>query len=112
MKPAKPMLRRCTIYTRESSEEGLAQNFNSLHVQREASETFIRSQASEAGGWSRLITKMAGSRARAWSDRGSIKPCYTVRTPTERVACIFPTGSKSVIAKWFRGRHRGAQPRK
>ena len=32
MEHAKPMLRRCAIYTRKSSEEGLEQNFNSLHA--------------------------------------------------------------------------------
>jgi len=47
---AKP--RRCAIYTRKSSEEGLEQEFNSLHAQREACEAFIRSQAGE--GW-RLV---------------------------------------------------------
>jgi site-specific DNA recombinase len=52
MEPAKPMLRRRAIYTRKSSEEGLEQNFNSLHAQREACEAFIKSQASE--GW-RLV---------------------------------------------------------
>jgi site-specific DNA recombinase len=52
MEHAKPMLRRCAIYTRKSSEEGLEQNFNSLHAQREACEAFIKSQASE--GW-RLV---------------------------------------------------------
>ena len=40
---------RCAIYTRKSSEEGLEQNFNSLHAQREACEAYIRSQAHE--GW-------------------------------------------------------------
>src|SRR5215813_7494682 len=44
--------RRCAVYTRKSSEEGLEQGFNSLHAQREACEAFIRSQAGE--GW-RLI---------------------------------------------------------
>ena len=29
---------RCAIYTRKSSEEGLEQDFNSLHAQREAAE--------------------------------------------------------------------------
>jgi site-specific DNA recombinase len=43
---------RCAIYTRKSSEEGLAQNFNSLHAQRQACEAFVRSQAGE--GW-RLV---------------------------------------------------------
>ena len=45
-------IRRCAIYTRKSSEEGLDQDFNSLHAQREACEAFIASQSGE--GW-RLI---------------------------------------------------------
>jgi len=53
MEPGKPVsLRRCAIYTRKSSEEGLEQGFNSLHAQREACEAFIKSQTGE--GW-RLI---------------------------------------------------------
>src|SRR5713101_1990943 len=44
---------RCAIYTRKSSEEGLEQEFNSLHAQREACEAFIRSQRHE--GWSCLL---------------------------------------------------------
>jgi DNA invertase Pin-like site-specific DNA recombinase len=43
---------RCAIYTRKSSEEGLEQEFNSLHAQREACEAFITSQRHE--GWSCL----------------------------------------------------------
>ena len=47
---AKPARRlRCAIYTRKSSEEGLEQEFNSLHAQREACEAYIASQKSE--GW-------------------------------------------------------------
>ncbi|MFC3205614.1 recombinase family protein [Aquamicrobium soli] len=47
----KPVTRklRCAIYTRKSSEEGLEQEFNSLHAQREACEAYIASQRSE--GW-------------------------------------------------------------
>jgi site-specific DNA recombinase len=52
MEHPKPLVRRCAIYTRKSSEEGLEQDFNSLHAQREACEAFIKSQAGE--GW-RLI---------------------------------------------------------
>jgi site-specific DNA recombinase len=52
MEPIKPRTLRCAIYTRKSSEEGLEQDFNSLHAQREACESFIRSQQGE--GW-RLI---------------------------------------------------------
>src|SRR5687767_8695929 len=44
--------RRCAIYTRKSSEEGLEQDFNSLDAQREACEAYIRSQKS--AGWSLL----------------------------------------------------------
>jgi site-specific DNA recombinase len=40
---------RCAIYTRKSSEEGLEQDFNSLHAQREACEAYIASQKQE--GW-------------------------------------------------------------
>ena len=40
---------RCAVYTRKSSEEGLEQEFNSLHAQREACEAYIVSQRSE--GW-------------------------------------------------------------
>src|ERR1700746_3601540 len=52
MEQPKPRARRCAIYARKSSEEGLEQNFNSLHAQREACEAFIKSQTSE--GW-RLV---------------------------------------------------------
>jgi len=50
---ASTAIRRCAIYTRKSSEEGLDQDFNSLHAQREACEAFIKSQAGES--W-RLVT--------------------------------------------------------
>jgi site-specific DNA recombinase len=52
MEQSSSSVRRCAIYTRKSSEEGLEQNFNSLHAQREACESFIKSQAGE--GW-RLV---------------------------------------------------------
>jgi DNA invertase Pin-like site-specific DNA recombinase len=53
MEPGKPVsIRRCAIYTRKSSEEGLERDFNSRHAQREACEAFIKSQSGE--GW-RLI---------------------------------------------------------
>jgi DNA invertase Pin-like site-specific DNA recombinase len=54
--------RRCAIYTRKSTEEGLEQAFNSLDAQREACAAYILSQAHEGwelvnehyddGGWS------------------------------------------------------------
>ena len=50
--PARPLGRRCAIYTRKSSEEGLEQAFNSLDAQREACEAYARSQQHE--GWTVL----------------------------------------------------------
>jgi Protein of unknown function (DUF2924) len=46
MKPLKKPTLRCAVYTRKW-EEGLEQEFNSLHAQREACEAFIRSQQGE-----------------------------------------------------------------
>ena len=54
MERASNAIRRCAIYTRKSSEEGLEQDFNSLHAQREASEAFIKSQQGE--GWKLVKT--------------------------------------------------------
>src|ERR1700680_2072372 len=51
---------RCAIYTRKPSEEGLEQEFNSLHAQREACESYITSQRHE--GWTCL--------AQAYDDGG------------------------------------------
>lgn len=54
--------KRCVIYTRKSSEQGLEQDFNSLDAQREAATAYIASQrhdgwklvggAYDDGGWS------------------------------------------------------------
>jgi site-specific DNA recombinase len=46
---------RCAIYTRKSTEEGLDQDFNSLHAQRDAAEAFIKSQ--KHAGWT-LIPRL------------------------------------------------------
>ena len=49
---SKMPVRRCAVYTRKSSEEGLQQEFNSLDAQREAGVAYVRSQAGK--GW-RLV---------------------------------------------------------
>ena len=49
MTRAEASRKRCAIYTRKSSEEGLEQEFNSLAAQCEACEAYIRSQRDE--GW-------------------------------------------------------------
>ena len=43
---------RCAIYTRKSTEEGLAQEFNSLDAQRESAEAYVLSQ--RHAGWTVL----------------------------------------------------------
>jgi DNA invertase Pin-like site-specific DNA recombinase len=52
MTTPKPPTKRCAIYTRKSSEEGLDQDFNSLDAQREACAAYIASQRAE--GWKAL----------------------------------------------------------
>ena len=64
--------KRCAIYTRKSSEEGLEQNFNSLHAQRQACEAFIKSQAGE--GWRLVKTAYDdGGFSGATMDRPALK---------------------------------------
>src|ERR1700726_2921945 len=55
MTRAEASRKRCAIYTRKSSEEGLEQEFNSLAAQCEACEAFIRSQRNE--GWVLVRTR-------------------------------------------------------
>ena len=52
-KPTKRV--RCAVYTRVSTEYGLAQEFNSLDAQHEAAEAYIRSQAHD--GWTLIRTR-------------------------------------------------------
>ena len=64
--------KRCAIYKRKSSEEGLEQNFNSLHAQRQACEAFIKSQAGE--GWRLVKTAFDdGGFSGATMDRPALK---------------------------------------
>lgn len=49
MANSRPSALRCAIYTRKSTEHGLDLEFNSLDAQREACESYIKSQASL--GW-------------------------------------------------------------
>ena len=41
--------KRCAVYTRKSTEEGLEQEFNSIDAQRDAGQAYIVSQRAE--GW-------------------------------------------------------------
>ena len=73
--------KRCAIYTRKSSEEGLEQNFNSLHAQRQACEAFVKSQAGE--GWGVVKTAY---------DDGGFSGATMDRPPSKRYS---PTSKKS-----------------
>jgi len=55
MPRAEASRKRCAIYTRKSSEEGLERVFNSLEAQHEACDAFIRSQHHE--GWALARTR-------------------------------------------------------
>ena len=81
MERSKLEIRRCAIYTRKSSEEGLEQEFNSLHAQREACEAFIKSQAGE--GW-RLI--------RAHYDDGGLSGATMERPALQRLMADIDKG--------------------
>jgi len=100
MPRADPSRKRCAIYTRKSSEEGLEQEFNSLEAQREACEAFIRSQRDEAGYCPEPTMTMVGSRAALWSGRrcnacsptsgpaGSISSSSTRSTGKARISVV------------------------
>jgi site-specific DNA recombinase len=51
--PSSPL--RCAIYTRKSTEEGLAQEFNTLEAQRESAEAYVQSQVH--AGWTTLAER-------------------------------------------------------
>ena len=76
---AKAPVRHCAVYTRKSSEEGLEQNFNSLHAQREACEAFIRSQRGE--GWRLIETAYAIAAGRQPPDLTAHRLIRTVELP-------------------------------
>jgi site-specific DNA recombinase len=62
----------CAIYTRKSSEEGLEQDFNSLHAQREACEAYVTSQKHE--GWRALpATYDDGGFSGGWMERPGLQ---------------------------------------
>lgn len=64
--------KRCAIYTRKSTEDGLEQDFNSLDAQREACAAYILSQASE--GWE-AVTELYDDGG--WSGGSMERPALT-----------------------------------
>mgnify|MGYP003599529029 FL=1 len=76
----------CAIYTRKSSEEGLEQDFNSLHAQREACEAYVLSQKSL--GWSLIPTAY---------DDGGYSGGNTERPALKRLMADIEAGNVKVI---------------
>jgi DNA invertase Pin-like site-specific DNA recombinase len=77
---------RCAIYTRKSTDEGLEQEFNSLHAQREACEAFILSQRHE--GWTALS---------AHYDDGGYSGGTTERPGLQRLLADIGAGKVDVV---------------
>src|SRR5207244_3465969 len=80
---------RCAIYTRKSSEEGLEQQFNSLHAQREACEAFILSQRHE--GWTCL--------SQAYDD-GGISGATMERPALQQLLAAIGQGKVDVVVTY------------
>ena len=75
-----PPQRRCAIYTRKSTEEGLEQAFNSLDAQREACEAYILSQKHE--GWTTLPRGYDdGGFSGGSMDRPGLRSCWPMSRP-------------------------------
>ncbi|MES2476438.1 MAG: recombinase family protein [Verrucomicrobiota bacterium] len=79
-------VRRCAIYTRKSSEEGLEQEYNSLDAQRDAGEAFIRSQKHE--GWKALKENY---------DDGGISGGHLERPGLQRLLADIKAGKIDVV---------------
>jgi hypothetical protein len=58
---------RCAVYTRKSSEEGLEQEFNSLHAQREACDPTSPANGRKNGCWCAISMMTAACLAARWN---------------------------------------------
>src|SRR4051812_23137723 len=77
---------RRAIYTRKSTEEGLEQEFNSLHAQREAAEAYILSQ--RQSGWVALPDRFDdGGFSGAGIDRPALRKLL-LDVEAQRVDCV------------------------
>jgi len=86
-KPSSDKVIRCAIHTRESTEEGLQQDFSSLDAQREAGEAFVASQRTE--GWQlvpeRTRDKMCAARKKGKWIGGHPVLGYDIDTKARRL---------------------------
>jgi site-specific DNA recombinase len=97
MTRAEASRKRCAIYTRKSSEEGLEQEFNSLAAQCEACEAFIRSQRNE--GWVLVRTRY---------DDGGFSGGNLERPALQRLVADIRAGRIDIVVVYkVDGSHRG-----
>ena len=90
----KAAIRWCAVYTRKSSEEGLEQQFNSLHAQCEAAEAYIKSQRHE--GWRLLAEKYDdGGYSGGNLERPALKRLG--RNHPERIIHLYNGGSPDLL---------------
>jgi len=83
-----PATVRCAIYTRKSTEEGLDQEFNSLHAQREAAEAYIKSQ--KQLGWTLVVNQYNdGGFSGGSLDRPAFKSCSKTLKHTAWIAWLY-----------------------
>ncbi len=78
--------KRCAIYTRKSSEDGLDQEYNSLDAQRDAGESYILSQIS--AGWDLLPDRY---------DDGGISGGTTERPALQRLIEDIKAGKVDIV---------------
>ena len=65
--PMNKSRKRCAVYTRKSSEEGLDQDYNSIDAQRDAGHAYIASQRAEG---LRMTTMTPRIRVAIWNVPG------------------------------------------
>src|SRR5580658_696931 len=79
---------RCAIYTRKSTEEGLDQDFNSLHAQREAAKAYIVSQ--KHLGWTLVPTHYDDGGFTAEISTAPLSSnCSKISTPAGWIASLY-----------------------
>jgi DNA invertase Pin-like site-specific DNA recombinase len=84
--PAPVRKRRCAVYTRKSTEEGLERAFNTLDAQRDACEAYVASQRAE--GWLLVPDRY---------DDGGYSGGSLERPALQRLLCDIEAGRVEVI---------------
>ena len=86
IKPTAVSKRRCAVYTRKSTDEGLEKTFNTLDAQGAACAAYIESQRAE--GWIQVAARY---------DDGGFSGATTDRPALQRLRADIPAGRASAI---------------